>query len=141
MRKWPSALCSISLVSMATLVGCSGHFGPGSAPPQTFGVQGKVVLANGSPLPAGRITFHPKETGKPEATGEISNGSFRLSTFGKDDGAVPGQYDVSITGVSYKTGKPVTAAEVPQKYQDPKSSGLSAEVKAEENSIPPLVLR
>src|SRR5207247_2051769 len=96
-------LCLTTLVGMA---GCRGHFSPGSAPPQTFGVQGKVVLADGSPLPAGRITFHPKEPSKPEAVAEIKDGTFRLSTFGKEDGAVPGQYDVSISGVSYRTGKP-----------------------------------
>jgi len=141
MRKWHSAFLLVGVVGMAGLAGCGGRFGPGSGPPQTFGVQGKVVFANGDPLPAGRITFHPKETGKPEATAEINNGEFRLSTFGKDDGAVPGQYDVSVTGVSYKTGKPVTVANVPKKYQDPKSSGLNAEVRPEENKIPPLVLR
>lgn len=66
-------------------------------------VTGKVTL-NGEPVTSGRIFFYPvaesesggSKTGKP-AQGELAtDGSYELSTYGRDDGAVPGKHYVTV---------------------------------------------
>jgi hypothetical protein len=97
-----------------------------------------VLLANGEPLRAGEITFHPKETVGAEASAELeSDGSFQLTTAVKNDGALPGYYLVSISPYSMKTGR-ATATQahlVPAKYAAPETSELTAEVKAQDNEF------
>jgi len=62
--------------------------------PSVVLVSGKV-LYNGEPLPFGVVMFQP-EKGQ-AAQGEIqSDGSFQLSTYGPNDGAVPGRHKVSV---------------------------------------------
>lgn len=102
----------------------------------TAAVQGKV-LYQGKPLEFGSVLFQPEEG--PPATGEIQpDGTFRLSTYKSGDGAVLGQHHVAITCLETQrpgytvnpneempTGKPL----IPEKYAKPYDSGLTAEVK------------
>jgi len=99
------------------LVGCNSTYTPPAAP-ETTPVSGKVYLPNGSPLTGGRIVFKPKENGWQEASGEIgTDGTFKLSSYNKDDGARVGEYIVHIDKTSFKTGQAVTVrADVPKKY-------------------------
>ncbi len=98
------------------LVGCSGYVPP--PPPTTTPVVGKVYSPSGSPLTGGRIVFTPKDKGSQQASGEIgTDGSYKLTSFNKDDGAMAGEYIVTIDKVSYKTGSPVAVkSDVPRKY-------------------------
>ena len=101
---------------------------------------GKVVY-NGKPLPYGSVIFVPKGGG-PLARGVIQpDGTFRLSTDGKD-GAVIAQHSVRITCYtgqsnednSKKTGGGETVfgrSLIPKKYTQTQTSGLEVEVKAE----------
>lgn len=99
--------------------------------PRVVPVSG-TVLYNGKPLPFGSILFQP-DKGQ-NALGEIqSDGSFKLSSYALDDGAVPGRHLVSVScyegqrggGAGTSPGKLL----IPLKYTRLGSSGLSAEVK------------
>ena len=103
----------------------------------TAPVEGKV-LYRGEPLEFGSVLFQP-EAGPP-ATGTIgADGSFELSTYSNGDGAVIGKHRVSISCFESQgpnapppdpdrepgRGKPL----VPRKYLRPETSGLTVEVK------------
>lgn len=117
------------LLALLLFVGCKSYT-PGD-PPSTVAVGGKVTLPSGSVLTGGRVIFKPKEAGKQEAVGEINkDGSYKLTSYNKDDGAVPGEYTVVIEKVSYKTGSAVEVrASVPAKYLSSQTSDLVVTVK------------
>ncbi len=122
------------------LSGCSDN--TATKPPTTYKVRGKVVWANGQPLRGGRINFHPEAPSNCEAFAEIEkDGTFSLSTFGKDDGAMPGRYRVSLDPYSYKTGAAQQVAVVPTQYRDPRTSGLTAEVASGDTMLEPFRLQ
>src|SRR5260370_18785229 len=80
-------LVSVFFVAILTTVGC----GKGNVTK----VEGVVTL-DGKPLPGATLSFVPVGEGKP-AFGRTDNvGSFRLTTFRTDDGALPGEYQVVI---------------------------------------------
>jgi hypothetical protein len=129
-------LACCCLASFAT-----GFAGCGSSGPTTVEVTGTVTY-NNSPV-AGAAVMFQGGTGRP-ATGETdSQGKFTLRTFGADDGAVPGEYVVTITKVeSVPPGQPGGDAGrepptstrtppkslIPMKYNDAKTSGLKETV-------------
>lgn len=134
----------ILLLSLIVVCGCSRTKLP--ANPKTVPVKGRVLLANGKPLDGGRLTFHNKDPKKAAIEGRAdleSNGTFQASTFGQDDGLMPGSYIVSIEPVSYKgkTPKPVNADVIPKKFQKKDTSTLEVEVKDGEEKLPDLVLK
>ena len=116
--------------------------------PRPYPVSGKVLLPKGEPMRGGRVVFQPKdltadESGL-EAIGEINaDGTFKLTTFEKDDGAVPGVYVVTIDPCSYKTATPrrFHESEIPKSYLSRKSSPLELEVKAGPNDVGTIQLR
>jgi hypothetical protein len=67
------------------------------------------------------VIFKPKDKGMQEALAEIDkDGSYKLSSYNKGDGAAPGEYVVVIEKVSYKNGaanerEGRRAAEVPER--------------------------
>lgn len=84
-------------------------------------VKGKVVYADGSPVPGGSITFNNREK-QVSASGSIGqDGTFTLN-FGDVQGAPPGQYQVVVTGSSDVYGAPPTVANV---YGDPLQTPLT----------------
>lgn len=113
-------------------------------------VTGHVTL-DGQPVTRGEITFFPAEG--PPALGAIqADGVYAVSTAGAGEGAVPGHHLVTImatemTGIPpgrdemhpAQQHKSVQAAKmvwlVPQKYSRPQTSGLTADVKAGQNTI------
>lgn len=126
--KWLALLLLVAL-------GCS-H----SDNPKTYPVDGKVSF-KGQPITSGMVLLTPTDSGH-AATGNLEkDGSFRLTTFQKNDGAVAGKYQVAIQ-VFPTEGAGLPGAEfagktppVPLKYGSPASSGLTAEIKAGENHL------
>lgn len=117
------------------MAGCSS-----SNNPKTYPVTGKVTY-RGQPVTSGMIMLTPVDGGH-AATGSLErDGSFRLTTFEKDDGAVPGSYQVAIQAFPAEgaglpgaefAGKPPP---IPPKYASAMSSGLTAEITAGENTL------
>ncbi len=102
-------------------------------------VKGKVTW-QGEALESGTVTFHPEQiaVGLPKrpATGLLQpDGTFSLTTFTADDGAIEGSYQVTVHSYSStpadshsdtQIGKYIWA--IPQRFGDPAKSGLTAEV-------------
>ncbi|MFM9965201.1 MAG: hypothetical protein ACKV2Q_28720 [Planctomycetaceae bacterium] len=131
-----SALTLLSFVC----VGCGG----GSDDLGTAAVSGKVTH-KGQPVSGGSVMFNPKSatpgknlTGKPAAAEVGADGSFTLTTYSKNDGAVIGKHSViytppavTINEKEHKEGSPTPksplAGLVPSKAE--------VEVKAGSNTI------
>lgn len=140
-----AALAAIGLAITATVVvGCKpGHKGPATAP-----VTG-VVAFNGEPVAGATIAFQPGEGGRSAAGITDESGRYQLSTYARNDGAIPGDYKVVI--VKYEatpsgsgTGKdyvppdgpiPEPKSLIPKKYASAESSGLKATVATGQNTL------
>ena len=123
-----------SVVWLPLVLGC----GSGLA-----SVSGTVTL-DGQPIQGGSdlrgtVTFYPRESGFLPAIGLIGeNGKYELST-GTEPGAKPGSYGVAIVATriiipepgATPSGRPVT----PRRYASNSESGLTAEVRAGNNTI------
>jgi len=114
------------LLLSLTLLGCGrGHELP------TAPVTGKI-LVDGRPVAKGQVIFAPE--GGRAATGILQpDGTFTLSTYRPNDGAVLGKHTVTVISAEPVEG----AAEgidaemrwlVPRRYSDPGTSGLTFEV-------------
>lgn len=130
-------LCFVLLL-LPACVGCSGN----SDELPTGQVYGKVTY-EGKPLPAGSVSFIPDGPGK-AAAGEIqADGTFVLTTYSEGDGATIGNHKVMIISERDTSELPAESAAanqdlslIPEKYgMSPKTSGLTAEVKAGKNEI------
>lgn len=108
-----------------------GFSGCGSAPPAaisnqtTIPVKG-VVTIKGRPVAQGSISFEPENGGR-EANGNIENGTFVLSTFQNEDGAVAGLHRVAVKGAAGGKKDPI-----PVKFHNYSSSGITIEVKPDQ---------
>lgn len=104
---------SLCLLALGLLAGCGSKGAEYTVAP----VKGKLTC-QGQPVKGGQITFRPVQavggktgiTGKP-ATAEVKeDGTFVLSTYGKEDGAVVGKHEVSylpaVTGAQSYQEKP-----------------------------------
>ena len=132
-----------TLLAGLTLFSLLALFAGCTQTPSVVPVSGKV-LYNWEPLPFGIVMFQP-EQGQ-AAQGEIQpDGTFQLSTYGPNDGAVPGHHKVSVRCFSNKksgtdggdSGAPCRLL-IPQQYTRFGMSGLSADVKP--GSTEPIVL-
>jgi hypothetical protein len=134
--RWTGGLV---LAASAALAGCSRS----DALPtyQVYDVKGKVLLADGTPLSGGLITFVPKGELPVAPSGEIGpDGTFSIVTGGSGQGAPAGEYKVRIETPQIprvKNKKPL----VPPKYNDEDSSDLAVTVRAESNQLDPIRLR
>ncbi len=131
---------------LLTTLGCGSG-------PDMRSVTGRVTY-EGKPISEGTVTFYPAGGGRP-AIGHLgSDGAFTLTTFQKDDGALLGEYKVTIEAkqVSNVPPEPKTLTEeiaqapasreranvtwlVPEKYTDQTRSGLTAVVADGANQI------
>lgn len=129
--RWPRR--AIPLVMLAMAVAVLASAGGCKRNPRVVPVKGKV-LYNGQPLPFGSVMFQP-DKGQPAVGDLASDGSFTLSSYGPNDGAVPGKHSVSVS--CYEGQRPGKASGgdslgklmIPLKYTRFGSSGLTAEVK------------
>jgi hypothetical protein len=110
--------------------------GCGDNSPSLVPVTGKITY-RGLPLQNGTIVFTPdsrKGSSGNMAMGEIkADGTYSLRT-GKDFGAAPGHYRITVAAVLGplpSPGQPYQYQPVllPEKYRDPELSGLSYEIK------------
>lgn len=147
----------LAVVGILASLGCSDD-GLGKRYP----VSGNVTY-KGKPLAKGTITFVPSAPEGRGANGDITAGTFSLTTQTPDDGAFPGSYKVLVTDkqanmskvdedskkFAAKSGQMATQPDpasiarayksakntVPSKYSSSATSPLSAEVKAESNAF------
>jgi hypothetical protein len=130
---------SFLLTLAAVFAGCGSSS-------KTSPVAGRVTYKD-KPVAKASISFTPVEGSTPAANGVTDgDGRFTLSTFGINDGALPGNYRVAIiargpdrpprpgemgSGMpgEMMPGEPV----IPTKYFAPDSSGLTYEVKRGRN--------
>ncbi len=120
-----------TLVGLVALSGCGGS--------ATAPVNGKVKLKNGSDpgVLAGYSVSFELEGAKSSGTGEIQpDGSFKISTFGADDGALPGKHRVAISPpLSPDPDKPMPKPKVAAKYSGFETSGIVVEIKPGKNDV------
>ena len=122
-----------ALVLLTLPLGC----GPGG--PQKGSVSGKVTY-KGQPVPKGTITFVATAPDGRNATGELDpEGNYTLQTEAPGDGALLGEYNVTIYAhdepiLDYVPTTPVKPKLLaPAKYENPETSGLKATVKSGSN--------
>jgi hypothetical protein len=83
-------LCGLILSISWLSSGCGGS---GAKPVPVSG----ILLEDGKPLAAARVTFNPVESNGRMAFGLTdSEGRFRLTTFKHNDGALPGRYKITV---------------------------------------------
>ena len=128
------------------LAGVLPQTGCGPSNPDTVPVHGRVTW-QGEPIGQGTVAFMPAEgqddRARRVASGRIeSDGSYRLSTFGQFDGAMPGSYQVAISDTGefpfevLEMQEPQTTASVlPARYAIAHTSGLTAEVPEDAGSV------
>jgi hypothetical protein len=129
--------------------GCTGGVG---RPVKT---EGSIVL-EGKPVAGATVTFHPekKEQGRVATGLTDEDGVFQLQTFASDDGALPGDYRVTVIKTEALAAPPVAgdrekhkewmmktmfnrskpksrATPLPKEYADPATTPLRVHVPSE----------
>jgi hypothetical protein len=123
---------------IALLAGC---YNSGPPLPKPVPAKGTLTLPGGQRLKAGRVMLNPKDQGGVEAFGDLKpDGTFILSTYKPEDGAVPGAYVVSVSPYDYrdKSGSPKKvsgANQIPARYLEANSSDLEVEIKATGDNV------
>ena len=122
----------------------------GESGPEMARVTGTVTY-KGKPVPKGTVAFVSTNPSRPNATAKLdANGYYRLQTRNPGDGAELGDYDVTISARDDPTENiggqnvipqfmPKKAAKpqrlTPEKYENPKTSGLRKTVKSGSNTF------
>ena len=149
-----SACAALLSVGLYLLAGCGDDTGLGKRYP----VYGTVTYKD-SPVETGRVSFIPVEStsgNQRAAAGDIQNGSYSLTTAVDGDGALPGEYFVTIAsklvddskvketiakhgggGRQQDVAKAAASAKnlIPGKYQLPETSKLKVTVKESSNKL------
>lgn len=120
------------LLLVVAVTGC----GPGRV--KTYPTSGKVVFKDGQPVRSGTVELESLEH-KTSATGRIQDdGTFVLGTFTPNDGAAAGRHRAIIVQIIIADGTVKHVKDhgrpVDPKYSRYESSGLTAEVKAQEKN-------
>lgn len=128
--EWIAA--SLSAVALG-LLGCSG--GDADMTP----IRGEVIY-NGEPLKEGTVIYTPQmpRNGQQASGGIQEDGTFEMTTRQRGDGVKHGAYNISIYAMEPHPGEPQSREEVeaaggkiergfliPEKYADPRTSGLT----------------
>ena len=114
------------LVPLVASLGCAPKR------PKTTPVSGKVTFKQ-QPLKGAAVWFMPKAKGRPAMGMTDENGQYRLKTFEPNDGAVPGEYAISVLPPPSKGAKSgaadKSAGALPTKYKSSETSGLQTTVE------------
>jgi hypothetical protein len=107
---------------------------------KTVPVSGHLKFKDGSDssaLAGYEIALETTEGTKTSAGGQIAaSGSFKVSTFGVEDGALPGKHRVAITPpASSDPDKPPPKSKLPAKYESFDTSGLTVEIKPGQKNV------
>ena len=123
------------LLILAGSAGCSNG-------PKLYPVHGKVVYPDGSPMLGGAVMFEPVDNPlKVMSQGTIDNetGTFTLTTYKEEDGALVGRYRVIIRGrrsnPKSEVVDPVTIGQIHPRFQDFATSGLEFTVEPKDNEF------
>jgi hypothetical protein len=115
--------------------------GCGAGGPEKARVSGKVTY-KGQPVPKGTVTFVTTSKDGRNAVGELDpDGNYSLQTEAPGDGALLGEYNVTIYAhdepiLDYIPTTPVKPKLLaPTKYEKPETSGLKATVKSGSNTF------
>lgn len=133
-------LASTSLV-LLVFAGC-GERGIHTVP-----VSGKVIV-QGQPAVGAQVVLHPvgRNTDQPySAVGKVQeDGTFKISSTGKDDGAPPGQYVATVQWfklVQTDGGAGPGPNVIPREYGDPARSPFRVTVQDSPTVLPPLEVK
>jgi hypothetical protein len=142
---WRSAL------GLAIILVCVPSCGSDRVP--CHPVHGEVFALEGkerTPAVGAVVVFHPAtplpgDVPRPTARVE-EDGKFRLTTYGKDDGAPAGEYTITIEWVPPRPPPPFrpkqTGDRLAGRYSDPATSNLKYTVeKNKENEVPSIELQ
>ena len=128
--------CLFLFSALAFVVGCSGN----------VKLTGTVSYSDdGAPVETGTVCFVSKSSDF-MSRGNITDGTFTMSTLKADDGLPPGDYDVYFTGVegvvreggtnaAGESTEPQTAPTIDLKYMSPSTSGISQTVDKSTKTI------
>lgn len=139
-------LCLLVLTSLTQCVGCGGE--------ERIKVNGTVTLA-GQPVPKAVVMFMSDAGGRPVVANTDEEGQYELTLMGSGDGAVAGSYRVTVVALEEEgelsarppvDEKNAMLAEIrgktreprwrtPKRYASPGTSGLSFDVKANEENL------
>jgi hypothetical protein len=137
---------ALLLPTLTLLSACASKSGDGL---ETAPVTVTLTL-DGSPLADARIAFVPPQNPVPAAGTTDANGVAKLTTYTTGDGAVLGNHNVmvlksEVTGAAaadqdstdYDPNAPAQKVKnlIPAKYNNPGTSGFSAEVKKGKNEF------
>jgi hypothetical protein len=121
--------CTATVVLSVLCAGC-GESNPLSGVPR-YPVKGKVLLATGKPLEAGRMVFVGTKTAS--FTTDIGHDGTFAFTGASGDGLPEDEYAVRIEAVTSSKIKGSNALPFPGNYSDEDTSGLKATVTSEES--------
>lgn len=120
---------SLFALLLVAVAGC------GTSGPEMGDVKGTVTY-KGKPLTTGTITFVPETDGLPTAFAEIQpDGTYVAKTRDFGNGVPIGKHRVMIIAVKDHGPEAPVEAILPVKYSSDSQSGLTAEVKAGENTV------
>jgi hypothetical protein len=130
---------SRSLLWLLPVAFCALVLGCGRSRMPTVPVEGKVTW-QGQPLTQGTVVFNPIMIGEGlpnrPAIGVLGpDGVYRLASFRPGDGALPGEYRVTVRSVIRKASLEIpdkpAPSRIPTRYGDPQQSGLRFTVPAD----------
>jgi len=114
----------VLLLALCILAGCGG---------KTVPINGRATFKDGSDVSVlqGYEVNLQAEGGGASSYGTIqADGTFQISTFGQNDGAVPGKHRATVTSpASPDPDKPPPKPAIPPKYGAFETSGLTVEVQ------------
>jgi hypothetical protein len=128
----------LALSALLALPGCGGGDETPANRPKPVPVSG-TVLYNQKPVAGATVVFHP-DGHSHAATAQTDNaGKYSLRTFAPNDGAVPGEYKVTVGKIEAPSGGEEQETQVdapptkqssllPERYASPASSDLKASV-------------
>jgi hypothetical protein len=128
------------IISLVCITGCNGDPGPHAEILETAPVSGTLTY-QGKPLESYQVIFTPADGRRPAMGKTDSDGKFTLGTNAPGDGAVIGEHKVSVafdpaSDVDSAVAMPIDEVaqlpkptiEIPVKYSNPETSGVSRNI-------------
>jgi hypothetical protein len=128
------ALFGLLLSISACAIGC------GSGNARVYPVRGEVFV-HGKPAEGAAVHLHPrdKEKCRPAFATVEADGTFQMTTFAKNDGALPGEYVVTVVWRDERTedGETIYSADkLGARYSKANTSTLNVTVTIGDNDLP-----